>query len=113
MSKKRRHYSAKEKMTALRKHFVEGVPVSDICEELGIQPSLFYDWQRVLFSSAEQVFNRQPETGMTRHVQEVTELKSKLRQKDEVLAEVMAEYVALKKTVGAHERGLGRGRNSS
>lgn len=100
MSKKRRHYSAKEKMMALRKHFVEGVPISEVCEELGIQPSLFYDWQRVLFSSAEQVFNRQPETGMTRHVQEVTELKSKLRQKDEVLAEVMAEYVALKKNSG-------------
>jgi transposase-like protein len=107
MSQKRRRYSAKEKMTALRKHFVEGVPVSDICEELGIQPSLFYDWQRVLFSSAEQVFNRQPEAGLTRHVQEVSELKSRLRQKDEVLAEVMAEYVALKKTMGRFERRLG------
>ena len=53
MSQKRRRYSAKEKMAALRKHFVEGVPVSDMCEELGIQPSLLYDWQRVLFSSAE------------------------------------------------------------
>jgi transposase-like protein len=101
MSKKRRQYSAKEKMTALRKHLVEGVPVSDICEELGIQPGLFYDWQRVLFSSAEQVFHRNREDGLTRHVQEVTELKSKLRHKDEVLAEVMAEYVALKKNSGA------------
>lgn len=101
MSQKRRRYSAKEKMTALRKHFVEGAPVSDVCEELGIQPSLFYDWQRVLFSSAEQVFNRQAEDGRTRHIREVTELKSKLQHKDEVLAEVMAEYVALKKSSGA------------
>lgn len=100
MSQKRRHYSAKEKMTGLRKHFVEDVPVSDICDELGIQPSLFYDWQRVLFSSAEQVFNRPAEEGRTRYLREVTELKSKLRQKDEVLAEVMAEYVALKKNSG-------------
>jgi transposase len=101
MSQKRRRYSAKEKMTGLRKHFVEGVSVSDVCEELGIPPSLFYDWQRVLFASAEQVFNRPPETGQSRHIQEVLELKSKLRQKDEVLAEVMAEYVALKKNNGA------------
>lgn len=36
MSKKRRRYSAKEKMAALRKHFVEDVPVSDICDELDI-----------------------------------------------------------------------------
>jgi hypothetical protein len=60
-----------------------------------------------LFSSAEQVFNRNREDGLTRHHQEVMELKSKLRQKDEVLAEVMAEYVALKKTVGAYEGDLG------
>ena len=100
MSKKRRRYSAKEKMAALRKHFVEDVPVSDICDELGIQPSLFYDWQRVLFSNGERVFNRQAEDGMTRHVREVTKLEAKLRKKDEVLAEVMAEYVALKKSSG-------------
>ena len=101
MSKKRRRYSAQEKMAALRKHFVEDVPVSDICDELGIQPRLFYDWQRVLFSSGEQVFNRKTETGMSRHAREMTKLEAKLRQKDEVLAEVMAEYVALKKKGGA------------
>ena len=51
--------------------------------------------------------------GLTRHLQEVSELKSKLRQKDEVLAEVMAEYVALKKTVGWFERGLDGARSAS
>ena len=101
MSKKRRRYSAKEKMAALRKQLVEDVPVSDICDELGIQPSLFYSWQGVLFSSDEQVFNRKPESGVTRHAREITELERKLRQKDEVLAEVMVEYVALKKKSGA------------
>jgi len=100
MSKKRRRYNAKEKMEALRKHFVEDVPVSDICDELGIQPSLFYKWQGVLFSSAGQVFNRKPERGVTSQAHQITELEKKLRQKDEVLAEVMVEYVALKKKGG-------------
>lgn len=100
MSKKRRRYSAKDKMAALRKDFVEEVPVSDICDELGIQPRQFYDWQRVLFSSGEQVFNRKAEASMTRHAREITKLEAKLRQKDEVLAEVMVEYVALKKKCG-------------
>jgi len=101
MSKKRRRYSATEKMAALRKHFVENEPVSNICDELSIQPSLFYDWQRVLFSSSEQVFNRPAENGMTGHSREITQLEKKLRQKDEVLAEVMVEYSALKKKSGA------------
>ena len=100
MSKKRRRYSAKEKMAALRKHFVEDVPVSDICDEMEVQPGMFYKWQGVLFSSSEQVFNRKPENGVTRHAREIIELEQKLRQKDEVLAEVMVEYVALKKKGG-------------
>jgi transposase len=100
MSKKRRHYSAQEKMAALRKHFVEEVAILDVCDELGIQPSLFYDWQKVLFSSGEPVFNQKGEDGMSRHAREVTELTAKLRKKDEVLAEVMVEYVALKKKSG-------------
>ena len=101
MSKKRRYFSAKEKMAALRKHFVEDVAVSDICDEMGIQPKLFYEWQQMLFSRGEQVFNRKPEEGMTRQAREVTKLEAKLRKKDEVMAEVMAEYVALKKKDGA------------
>jgi len=100
MSKKRRYFSGKEKMAALRKHFVEDVAVSDICDEMGIKPKLFYDWQQMLFSRGQQVFNRKPEEGMTRHAQEVTKLEARLRKKDEVLAEVMAEYVALKKSSG-------------
>ena len=101
MSKKRRRYSATEKMAALRKHFIENEPVSNICDELSLQPSLFYDWQRVLFSSSDQVFNQKAENGMTRHRREITQLEKKLRQKDEVLAEVMVEYMALKKKNGA------------
>ena len=100
MSRKRRKYSAKEKMAALRKHFVEGVAVSEICEEMSIRPRLFYDWQKVLFSSEQEVFNRKPIDGVTRHAIEVVELKEKIRRKDEVIAEVMAEYVALKKSNG-------------
>ena len=45
MGKKRQRYSATEKMAALCKHFIENELVSNICDELGIQPSLFYDWQ--------------------------------------------------------------------
>ena len=100
MSKKRRYFSAKEKMAALRKHFIEDVAVSDICDEMSIQPKLFYEWQQMLFSRGEQVFNRKPEEGMTRQAREVTKLEAKLRKKDEVLAEVMAEYVTLKKSNG-------------
>ncbi|MBP9861738.1 MAG: transposase, partial [Kofleriaceae bacterium] len=40
MSKKRtrRNYTIEQKVEILRRHLVDKVPVSDLCNELGIQP---------------------------------------------------------------------------
>ena len=100
MSKKRKQYPAKEKVAALRKHLLDKIPVSDVCEEYGIQPRLFYEWQQTFFTNGEQTFTRQRRQGVTQHMREVVRLEEKLRKKDEVLAEMMEEYVALKKKIG-------------
>ncbi|MEZ4394442.1 MAG: transposase [Polyangiales bacterium] len=45
MSKEqRRHHSPEQKLAILREHLVERKPVSDICEQHSIAPSLFYYW---------------------------------------------------------------------
>ena len=41
-----------QKAALLRRHHVEKVPVSTICDEEELQPSVFYDWQRELFERA-------------------------------------------------------------
>ena len=48
MSKKkrvRRSYSTEEKAAIVRRHLADKVPVSDLCDEYKIQPSVFYTWQ--------------------------------------------------------------------
>jgi transposase-like protein len=45
MKKQRKHYAPEEKVAILRRHLVEGVPISDLCDELGLQPTVFYRWQ--------------------------------------------------------------------
>ena len=40
MKKQRKHYSPEEKVAILRRHLVEGVPISDLCDELGLQPTV-------------------------------------------------------------------------
>jgi transposase-like protein len=42
----RRHYPAEKKAEILRRHMVDKVPISDLCNELSLQPSVFYQWQR-------------------------------------------------------------------
>ena len=46
MKKQRKHYTPEEKVAILRRHLVEGVPISDLCDELGLQPTVFCRWQK-------------------------------------------------------------------
>jgi transposase-like protein len=88
-------------MIILRKHLLEGVPVSDVCDEYGIQPSVFYRWQKLLFEQGGQVFDRATGSQGKQQQRQIEALQQKLSKKDEVLAELMEEYVTLKKSGGA------------
>ena len=101
MAKKRKQYSSEQKMTILRKHLLEGVSVSEVCDEYGIQPSVFYRWQKVLFEQGQQVFDSGQRGTKKQQQRQIEALEKKLSKKDEVLAELMEEYVALKKSSGA------------
>jgi transposase-like protein len=101
MSKKRKRYNSQEKMIILRKHLLEGMSVSDVCDEYGIQPSVFYRWQKLLFEQGGQVFDRAAGTQGKQQQRQIEALQQKLSKKDEVLAELMEEYVTLKKSGGA------------
>ncbi len=43
---KRRHFSPHEKAAAVKRHLLERVPISAICEELKIAPNLSIDGRR-------------------------------------------------------------------
>jgi transposase-like protein len=99
MRKERKHYTAEEKVAILRRHLLDKVPVSDLCEELGLQPTVFYRWQKEFFENGAAAF--QGKSRPDHHEQQRIEfLEKKIQTKDEVLAELMAEHIALKKSLG-------------
>jgi len=100
MEGKRKRLSAEEKAVVLRRHLVDKVAVSELCEEYGIQPTVFYRWQKQLFEGAANLFERQSPKKDRRSEEKVQALEAKLRKKDEVLSELMEEHVALKKSLG-------------
>jgi transposase len=100
MEKQRKHLSAVDKVKLLRRHLVEKVPVSQVCEEAGIQPTQFYKWQQIFFENGTAAFERPGRPVSSGHEQRIAFLESKLHRKDEVLAELMEEHVALKKSLG-------------
>src|SRR5581483_223644 len=99
MSTARKHYSAPEKVAILRLHLLEKQPVSDLCDQYGIHPTLFYRWQKEFFENGAAAFEhtgKRRKAGAEDKDRKIAALEGKLQQKNEVLAEVLQEYVQLK-----------------
>lgn len=98
----RRHHSADQKAAILKRHHVEKVPVSDLCDEAKLQPSVFYYWQKQLFENAPVVFET-PKGKPSREKEleaRIAQLEATLARKDSVIAEVTEELVRSKKSSG-------------
>ena len=104
MKTNRRKFSAEQKVQVLRQHLVEKTPISQVCEQHGIQPTQFYQWQKVFFENGAAAFEKSPDkrNGIrsSKLEQKLSRLESKLANKDEVIAEIMADHVRLKKNLG-------------
>ena len=102
----RRNHTSEQKAALLKRHHLEKVPVSNLCNEHRLQPSVFYTWQRQLFENAEAVFDgsRKEASGPSPREQQLearlAQLEAKLAKKDAVIAEISEEYVKLKKELG-------------
>ncbi len=100
MRKQRKHYTAQEKVAILRRHLIDNEPVSKLCDQRALQPTVFCRWQKEFFENGAAAFQtnnrgrRQPER------ERIARLQKKIQIKDEVLAELMAEHMALKKSLG-------------
>jgi transposase len=100
MKKQRKHYSAEEKVAILRQHLVEEMPVSELCDKQGLQPTVFYRWQKEFFENGAAAFQQKARPNHSAEQERIAYLEKKIQTKDEVLAELMAEHVALKKEFG-------------
>ena len=95
-----RWFSDIQKTKAVLSHVQDGVPVSQVCEDLGIHPNQYYEWQKQALSGLAHVFSRDTVPQERSHQREVDNQKSKLYQKDEVIAELLTEHIKLKKDWG-------------
>lgn len=98
----RRHFSAADKVAILKRHLLEGTPVSQLCDEYGIKLNLFYSWQKLLFENAQASFDngRRSRSAENDKDEKIERLEAKLKRKNEVLAELMEEHAQLRKNLG-------------
>ena len=109
MSKQRRHFSGPEKVAILKRHLVEKIPVSDLCDQLDIYPNQLYGWLKDFFENGHAAFEngRKSKAVDDAKDRKIQLLEAKLQRRDSVLAELMEEHTTLKKILGRLERPLG------
>ncbi|TWU22776.1 transposase [Bythopirellula polymerisocia] len=99
--RERRHFSGPQKTAIVKAHLVDGKSVADLCDQHGIQPTQFYQWQKQLFENGDAAFERKSKSGAkSPQDRKIAQLEAKLINKNEVIAELMEENVKAKKVTG-------------
>ena len=100
MTKRRKQYTPEEKVSILKRHLVDKVPVSDVCDQHGLSPTVFYRWQKQFFENGPAAFISKRKSKETRQERRIRELEKKLATKNEVVSELMEAHLKLKKNLG-------------
>ena len=99
-NKKRRYFTATQKISILREHLLEKKSISDICETYDLKPGVFYDWQRKFFENGALALASKGDPAQRRLKKKVQALEAELAKKDHIIAVVTEEFVKAKKISG-------------
>jgi len=95
---RRKRYTAEEKIKILREVLEDGNAISATAEKHGIHPNLILNWRKQLFENSKEIFEIK-RTDISEKAQERQSkaLEEKIKQKDNVIAELAQELLELKK----------------
>jgi transposase-like protein len=99
--KGRKHKTAEEKYQIVKDHLTNRRQISETCEKYGLHANNLYRWIDEFFAGAlegmkNKKTGRQIETENKREQKFAEEIK----RKDSIIAEVVSENIALKKSIG-------------
>jgi transposase len=103
--RERRNFTPEEKARLLKEHLLENKPVSQICDENHLQPTVFHRWKQQLFENSASAFRKRDSGEEAAWQKKAARLEKKLTKKNEVLSELMEEHIALKKSLFAESCG--------
>ncbi len=95
--RKRKKWTGSEKLRIVLAGLGSDVEISELCRREGIQPTQYYNWKSQLVSGADAVFGDKRKSKAEERAEE--HQQAKLRKKDAIIAEILAENLELKKTL--------------
>jgi transposase len=92
---KRKQWSSAEKLRIVLAGLQADTKISELCRREGITAAQYYQWRDRLMNSAGSIFDRKPSGSPA----EETAAEAELRRMKDVIAEITAENLELKKTL--------------
>ena len=78
----------------------DGKAVSDVAQENNVHPNMILNWKKEFLENAAMIFDRhRPDITEKAQRCKIEELETKLKKKDEVIAEIAEENMMIKKTL--------------
>jgi len=95
---RRKRYTAEEKVKILREVLEDGKQISQVAENYGLSPNNIFKWRKQLFEEGLQTFQiKRTDISGKADERKITALEDRIKQKDEIIAELAEELLALKK----------------
>jgi transposase len=94
--KRRRRWTAEKKLKMVLETLQSDQKLAEICRRDGISPTQVYKWRKQLLASAEAVYGRKHEGGEDHRVAKLATENQRMKN---VIAEITAENLDLKKTL--------------
>ncbi len=97
----RRKFSAEKKVEILREHFRNKMTITEICDKYGINPSIFYRWEKELLEGAIEIFSKghgKQANGAKGGKEK--KLEDKILKQQEVISWLTEQNLKLKKNLG-------------
>jgi transposase len=96
---KRKHLSPQQKVIILREHLENQVPLSQLSERYHVHVNLLYKWKKQLFESASDIFSQTQTRESQSQLGKITRLENRIRDKDQLISELVEENINLKKSL--------------
>ena len=95
-SKNRRKWTPNRKLQIVLETLQSDTKLAEICRREGLAPNMVYNWRKQLMGSSEAIFARKKNE---REDPRVEKMSTENRKMKDVIAEITAENLVLKKTL--------------
>lgn len=99
-SRERRQFTPEQKVKIVKEALTTDIGVSGVCRKYGISNALYYHWQERFLDGALEGFKRTKHGPSSAEQRKLDEQARKIERMQNVISEITAENIDLKKSIG-------------